>query len=229
VGIPADVGPSPEGAEENAVYIPEHFRVRDHADAITFMHANRFAILVSPTDDGPFATHLPVFVRTTEDRLVIRGHVAKANPHWQHLEQRPNCLTIFHGPHAFVSTANYTTRETVPTWNYGAVHVYGNARVFSSAEELQGMLHELIATFEPPYAEQWASLSETYRERMLSHIVGFEIAVTKIEAKLKLSQNRTREEQTNVIASLEKAEDTAISGVSRLMRDQGLGVKKERE
>jgi transcriptional regulator len=209
------------------VYIPEHFRVRDHADAIAFMHANPFAILVSSTDDGPFATHLPLFVSEAAEHLVIRGHVAKANPHWRHLEQQPNCLTIFHGPHAYVSTSNYTTRENVPTWNYGAVHVYGNARVFACPEDLQGVLDQLIGTFEPAYAEQWASFSAPYRERMLSHIVGFEIAVTKIEAKFKLSQNRSKEEQTNVIASLGKADDTTISGVSRLMREQQLGEKKE--
>ena len=209
------------------MYIPEHFRVRDLAHAITFMQANPFAILISSTDDGPFATHLPLSVRGTDDRLLLRGHVAKANPHWRHLEKQSECLTIFHGPHAFVSTANYTTRETVPTWNYGAVHVYGNARLFRSDEELQSMLHELIGTFETAYAAQWASLRETYRERMLSHIVGFEITITKIEAKFKLSQNRTPEEQANVIGSLEMAEDTAVSGISRLMREQGLGVKKQ--
>ena len=191
------------------------------------MRANPFAILVSSTDEGPFATHLPLSVHATDERLILRGHVAKANPHWRYLEQQPKCLSIFHGPHAFVSTENYTTRETVPTWNYGAVHIYGNARLFSSAEELQCMLHELIATFEASYAEQWASLSETYRERMLSHIVGFEITATKIEAKFKLSQNRSREEQANVIASLEKAEDSAVSGVARMMREQSLGVKKQ--
>jgi transcriptional regulator len=211
------------------VYIPEHFRVRDHADAIAFMHANPFAILISSTDDGPFATHLPVFVEAKGETLVLRGHVAKANPHWRHLERQPECLTIFHGPHAYVSASNYTARENVPTWNYGAVHAYGNARVFVSPEELQGVLHNLIGTFEPAYAEQWSSLAGAYRERMLSHIVGFEISVTKLEAKFKLSQNRTKEEQSNVIASLEKADDTAISGVSRLMRQQGLGVKKEQE
>ena len=208
------------------MYIPEHFRIHDHADAIGFMRANPFAILVSSTEEGPFATHLPAFVLETGDHLVVRGHVAKANPHWRHLEQQPNCLTIFHGPHAYVSASNYTTRENVPTWNYGAVHVYGNARVFASPNDLQGVLQQLIGTFEPAYADQWASFSETYRERMLSHIVGFEIAVTRIEAKFKLSQNRTKEEQANVIASLENAENTAISGVSRLMREQGLGVKK---
>ena len=211
------------------MYIPEHFRVRDHAEAIAFMHTNPFAILISSTGDGPFATHLPIFVRETGADLILRGHVAKANPHWRHLEQQAHSMTIFHGPHAYVSTSNYTTRENVPTWNYGAVHVYGNARVFARAEQVQEVLDELIGTFEPAYADQWASLNDAYRERMLSHIVGFEIAVTRIEAKFKLSQNRTKEEQANVIASLEQAEDTAISGVSRLMREQGLGVKKERE
>ena len=211
------------------MYIPEHFRVHDHADTLAFMRANPFAILISSTDDGPYATHLPVFVNQKEDQLVIRGHVAKANPHWRHLEQNSRCMTIFHGPHAYVSASNYVTRENVPTWNYGAVHVYGNARTFASPEELQGVLHQLIGTFEPAYAEQWGSFSDGYRERMLSHIVGIEISVTKIEAKFKLSQNRTREEQTNVIASLAKSDDTIVSGVSHLMREQELGAKKEGE
>jgi transcriptional regulator len=211
------------------VYIPEHFRVHDHSDAIAFMRANPFAILVSSADDAPFATHLPVFVEQKEDQLILRGHVAKANPHWRHLERNPTCMTIFHGPHAYVSTSNYVARENVPTWNYGAVHVYGNARTFSSPEDLQGVLRQLIGTFEPAYAEQWGGLSESYRQRMLSHIVGIEIAVTKIEAKFKLSQNRAKEEQTNVITSLEKSPDTAISGVSRLMKQQNLGTKKESE
>jgi transcriptional regulator len=207
------------------VYIPEYFRVRDHEDAIKFMRANPFAILISSTEAGPFATHLPLFVRAAagEEKVVLRGHVAKANPHWRYLEQQPQCLTIFHGPHAFVSPSNYATRESVPTWNYGAVHLYGNAQVFSSPEALQGMLHELIHTFDAAYASQWASLDEGYRQRMLRQIVGFEIEVTKMEGKFKLGQNRTREDQENMIASLEKAEDTAVSGVARLMKEQRLG------
>lgn len=209
------------------MYIPEHFRVRDNADAIAFMRANPFVVLISSTGDGPFATHLPLVIGDDCERLILRGHVAKANPHWQHLERDPLCLTIFHGPHSYVSPANYSTRENVPTWNYGAVHAYGKARIFSAAEELLTVLHDLIPIFEPAYAEQWASLSQPYRERMLSHIVGFEIAVTKIEAKFKLSQNRTKEEQSKVIASLDESSDTVVSGVAQLMREQGLGVKKE--
>ena len=189
------------------------------------MRANPFTILVSSTPDGPFATHVPLVIREAGDKMILRGHVAKANPHWRYLQQQPLCLVIFHGPHAYVSPTNYATREVVPTWNYGAVHVYGNARVFSAPEELLGVLHELIPLFEPAYAEQWASLSQSYRERMLSHIVGFEIAVAKIEAKFKLSQNRTQEEQSNIISSLSGDSDTIISGVAHLMREQGLGTQ----
>lgn len=211
------------------MYIPEHFSVRDHADAVAFMQANPFAIIVSTGVDGPFASHVPVKIRETGDQLVIRGHFAKANPHWRYLEQQSLCLAIFHGPHSYISPSLYTNRESVPTWNYGAVHVYGKTRLFSSGDELQGMLHDLMGLFEPGYAEQWASLNEEYRQKMLSHIVGFEITAARIEAKFKLSQNRTREEQSKIIASLATAGDTAVSGVSRLMLDLGLGLKKESE
>jgi len=187
------------------------------------MRANPFAILISTTDAGPFATHLPLFVREAEGNVVLRGHVAKANPHWRYLEQQPQCLAIFHGPHSYISPSNYTARESVPTWNYAAAHLYGNARLFSSPQDLHAMLHELMETFEPAYRRQWEELSQKYRENMLRQIVGFEIVVTKIEGKFKLSQNRTREDQANVIASLEKAEDSAVSGVARMMKEQRLG------
>ena len=193
------------------------------------MRANPFAILISSTDTGPFATHLPLFVRAEEEKVLLRGHVAKANPHWRHLEKLAQCLTIFHGPHSYISPSNYTARESVPTWNYAAVHVYGEARVFSSEEDLQGMLHELMETFEPAYRLQWEGLKDIYRENMLRQIVGFEIAATKIEGKFKLSQNRTREDQANVMASLEESEDSAVSGVARMMKEQRLGKMSKDE
>jgi transcriptional regulator len=191
------------------------------------MERNPFAILVSNTPDGPFATHLPLIIREAGDHLILRGHVAKANPQWRYLEEPSACLVIFHGPHAYISPTHYVMHESVPTWNYGAVHAYGNARTFSAPEDLLGVLHELIPMFEASYAEQWESLSQKYRDNMLRSIVGFEIAVTRLEAKFKLSQNRTREEQQNVIQSLRVSEDTAVSGTARLMCEQGLGIKKD--
>lgn len=210
------------------MYIPEHFRLEERATAVSFMRANPFAILVSNNQGGPFATHVPVVLRESGDHLAIRGHVAKANPHWQYLQNDPSCLMIFHGPHAYISPSNYDTREAVPTWNYGAVHTYGSAKTFAEPEQLLSMLHDLIPTFDAAYQLQWASLSEPYRQRMLSHIVGFEIGVARIEAKFKLSQNRTRKEQQQVIDSLGATSDTAVSGTARLMCEHGLGLKKEK-
>jgi transcriptional regulator len=207
------------------MYIPEHFRVEDQAAAVAFIRANPFAILVSGGGSEPFATHVPLVILEAEGRIRLRGHVAKANPHWRYLQDQPHCLVIFHGPHGYVSPTNYETRENVPTWNYGAVHAYGEARTFSEVPELLNMLDDLIPTFEAAYAEQWSSLNEAYRNRMLNHIVGFEIVVDKLEAKFKLSQNRTRQEQQNVIDSLSRSSDTAISGTAELMCEHGLGTK----
>jgi len=221
------------------VYIPEHFRLRHDEDAVSFMRANPFAILVSSTGDGPFATHLPLSIIVQADKLSLRGHVSKANPHWKYLEQQPQCLTIFHGPHSYISPTNYVAHESVPTWNYAAVHVYGNARLFSSAngsspadslpDDLHAMLEELMEAFEPAYRQQWEGLSHTFRENMLRQIVGFEITATKVEGKFKLSQNRPREDQSNVIASLEKSDDSVISGVARMMKEQRLGKTSEKK
>jgi transcriptional regulator len=206
------------------MYIPEYFRVHDQAAAVDFMRANSFVILVSNGEDGPFASHVPVVLRQEGEQVTIRGHFAKANPHWRYLEKQPQILTIFHGPHSYISPTLYTNVESVPTWNYGAIHAYGNARLYSSPEDLQVVLHELMNTFEPSYAAQWARLDEKFRQNMLRQIVGFEIAVTKLEAKFKLGQNRSKQDQANMMASLGKAEDTAVSGVGKLMQEQGLGI-----
>lgn len=209
------------------MYIPEYHRIRDDAEAIRFARANPFAVLVSNTDQGPFATHLPVLVDERENKIVIRGHVAKQNPHCQFLQNQHESLVIFHGPHAYISPNLYELRESVPTWNYAAVHMYGQATTFSEPERLLEILHELIPQFEAAYMQQWTSLSDEYRERMLKHIVGFEIKVSRIEGKYKLSQNRSRMDQQSVMDSLSRSDDTTISGTADLMRKQGLGLKKE--
>ena len=203
------------------MYIPEFNRVRDNAVALGFMMANPFAILVSTADTGPFATHIPILVREANEQIVLRGHMAKANQHWRWMKPEQECLAIFHGAHAYVSPSLYESRESVPTWNYAAVHVYGKARVFFEPEPLLDILHDSIQMFDASYQEQWSSLREEYRTRMLSHIVGFEIVAQRLEGKFKLSQNRTKTEQIKVRDALSASPDSAIAGVGKLMA--GLG------
>jgi len=209
------------------VYIPEFNRVEDRETALAFMRANPFAILVSNTDYGPFATHLPVVVAERDGNVSLRAHAAQANPHWKvfEQEQQVDSLVIFHGPHAYISPALYELRESVPTWNYATVHAYGRGKILSSDDDKQQVLAELIAQFDASYLDQWKSLGDQYHSRMLNHIVAFEIAVSRLEGKFKLSQNRTRTEQENVIQALGTSADSAVSGVAQLMRQRGLGAK----
>ena len=206
------------------MYIPEFNRVRDQADTVSFVQANPFAILVSASDSGPFATHIPILARDVDHQLVLHGHMAKANPHWRLLQGGQESLAIFHGPHAYISPSLYESRESVPTWNYAAVHVYGHASVVTEPEPLMEEVREIIHAFDPAYFAQWSALSDKFRYGMLKQIVGFEMVATRIEAKFKISQNRTKKDQAAVIASLGQSTDSAVSGIARLMQEQGLGV-----
>lgn len=205
------------------MYIPEYNRVEDRAATLAFIKANPFAILISTTPEGPFATHLPILAREVDGQLQLRGHLAKANPHWKHIDGNEESLVIFHGPHAYISPSLYETRESVPTWNYAAVHAYGKGNTITDEIRLNHLLQELIADFDSQYAEQWPSLSEQYRSRMVQHIVGFEIAVTRLETKFKLSQNRTRTDQESVMQSLASSSDSTVAAVAALMKQRGLG------
>ena len=208
------------------MYIPEFNRVHDRAEIISFVQANPFAILVTASGSGPFATHLPILARITDNELVLHGHMAKANLHWGLLQNGQESLTIFHGPHAYISPRLYESRESVPTWNYAAVHVYGNTRVSANPEHLLEEVREIINAFDPGYFAQWSSLSDKFRNGMLKHIVGFEIAVTRIEAKYKISQNRSKADQAAVIESLAKSSDSAAVETAALMQKQGLGADR---
>jgi transcriptional regulator len=204
------------------VYIPEYHRVEDRSVALAFMQANPFAILCSTTAEGPFATHLPILADEVDGHIQLSGHLAKANPHWKCIEEDKESLVIFHGPHAYISPALYEARESVPTWNYAVVHVYGKGTTVTDETRLGHLLQELIARFDSQYAEQWLSLSEQYRTRMLRHIVGFELAATRVETKFKLSQNRPRADQESVIRALTSNSDSTATAVAALMK-QGLG------
>lgn len=205
------------------MYVPSKFRDDDRERQIAFMRQFSFALLVSSGDQGPTATHVPVTVREGEDGLVVGGHVAKANPHWRVLEAGET-LVVFSGPHAYVSPRHYDAWESVPTWNYLALHAYGPALVIHGAENL-ALLAELVEQHEPVYWGRWQGLSERYRRGMLGGIVGFEVRVRRIEAVAKLSQNKSEGERELIAVSLAGSADPAAksTGEEMLRRSKPAG------
>jgi len=202
------------------MYIPNAFREDDLDKLVGFMRVHSFATLVSVLDGSPFASHVPLLVRRQGSIIQLIGHLAKPNPQWKAFGGGES-LAIFSGPHAYISPSLYETRESVPTWNYIAVHAYGTPRTVTLADSPQALkevLQSLIEAYDPSYRSQWDELSTKYREGMMNGIVAFEMTVTRLEGKYKLSQNRGRDDQRRVAQSLMRSTDPTISGVGQAMK-----------
>jgi transcriptional regulator len=204
------------------VYLPPHFREEDRAELLAFMRANSFASLVSVVDGAPFATHLPLMVEERSDELVITGHLAKPNAQWQGFAGAES-LVIFGGPHAYISPSLYEKVESVPTWNYMAVHAYGTPltyRYSDAPEQMQSMLERMMASYDPGYLAQWETLTDKFRTGMMMGIVAFEMMVTRLEGKYKLSQNRSLVDQATVADHLLQSADPSIAAVGSAMQER---------
>ena len=210
------------------MYIPKPYREDDTATLVAFMRANGFATLVSVLDGALWATHLPLVVDDRDGVVTLTGHVAKPNPHW-HAFGADESLVIFNGPHAYVSPALYEKEESVPTWNYVAVHAYGIPRAISyedAPERMQAMLEGMIDQYDGAYQGQWQSLSDKFRRGMMSGVVGFEMTVTRLEGKYKLSQNRSLADQHNVAQAMLERVDTVERAVGEIMQRRLEGSEK---
>jgi transcriptional regulator len=148
------------------------------------------------------------------ERNVLRGHLARANPQLAHLADGGEVLTIFHGPHGYVSPSVYAEQPSVPTWNYVVVHVHGRARRVDESG-LRSILDDMVTLFD---ATGWSLYTgDDFLRPALDVIAGFEIELDRLEGKLKLSQNRSPEDQARVIAWLERGDDSSRA-VATLMR-----------
>ena len=173
------------------MYLPPQFNAKDLAHALELMRAYPFASLISTDETGlPFVSHIPLHLQARGEQLVLLGHVAKANPHWRYLTERPQAVVTFMGPQAYMSPKVYPDLTRVPTWSYLAVHVKVEASLVEKPAAKDRLLKQLIGDHEPPYAAQWRDLGEDYQHKMLNGIVAFELRITELQCKLKLNQHR---------------------------------------
>ena len=204
------------------VYLPPAFTEARSEVLIEHIDRHDFGLLMSHGADGLIASHIPFLVTHDRDELHLHGHLARPNPQVGHLARGDEVLAIFHGPHAYVSPSWYTSGPSVPTWNYADVHAYGIVRLVEDADWLRQLLRRLSERHEArnPVPWQMQDLPETYLEGMLRGIVGFDIAVTRLEGKYKLSQNRPAADRPRVVAALEAQSDADARAVARLMRER---------
>ena len=177
------------------MYVPEAFRESDPAALHAFVRDNSFGTLVSTTPEGPFASHLPFLLDAQRNMLV--GHMARSNPHWQSLEGQV-ALAIFEGPHGYVSPRWYATPIAVPTWNYAVVHARGRVTLIQDGDRLLEILAETVRRYDPT----WPMPEGDFVPKLARGVVGFELAIERLEGKMKLSQNRSTEDRLGAIDGL---------------------------
>jgi transcriptional regulator len=208
------------------MYTPSFNSFTDTQEIIAFMQRYSFATIVTNVNDLPEATHLPFVIKEEDSKLFLWSHFAKANPQSKHIFDKTS-LVIFTEPHAYISPSNYEKETNVPTWNYIAVHAYGMAGPLDNTDQKAELLKNTIESFEPAYYQQWQSLPDEYRLRMMNGIVAFRIEVTDLQAKKKLSQNRSELERENIINSLGKSSDTNAREIAAYMRNLEPGTKSQ--
>ncbi len=200
------------------MYVPRHNQLEDRAALVAYMRAYSFAALASSGPGGLMATHLPFVVEEEGGRITLLAHMAKANPQWREFAAAGDALVIFMQPHAYVSPRLYDSRQNVPTWNYVAVHAYGRPVVIEERAAKLELQQKLIRQHDAGYLAQLAELPESYIDAKLAAIVSFSLAVTRIDARYKLSQEKNPAERERIARELEAGGDSVAAETAQLMR-----------
>jgi transcriptional regulator len=201
------------------IYVPRHFEETDTTKLLAFIRTHNFATLIAGTAGEPEISHLPMLV--DETRGVLRGHMARANSQWQLFRDEQPVVAVFHGPHHYVSPAWYRVHPSVPTWNYAAVHVSGVPRLIEDRSAVESLLADLVEAHESEFSSPWRmELPADYLDAMIGAIVCFEIEMSRVYGKFKLSQNRPAEDHSGIIAALEAIGSGGALDVARLMRER---------
>jgi transcriptional regulator len=204
------------------MYRPDHFRVDDVKAMHALMRERPFASLVSAGAKGLFASHLPTVLKEEGPSGVIECHLARANPHWSELAEGNEALMMFHGPQAYITPNWYPAKaqhgKVVPTWNFAVVHAYGCPEVMHAHDWLLRHVTELTAQQESGEAQPWrpSDAPAAFIDVMLRGIVGFRFAITRLEGKWKMSQNREMPDRAGVVKGLSKraeGDDPAIADI----------------
>jgi len=204
------------------MYVPHHFAT-DDADGLIHRLARRWAgvLITIGEDGGPIGTHMPIM--WDAEKRTATGHIARANPQWQ---QGPGKgLIVLNGPEAYVTPAWYPSKaehgKTVPTWNYEAVHISGHVEWFDDPARLETIVRDLSALHEEGRAAPWkiSDAPRPYIDALLRGIIGVSLTAERIEAKRKLSQNKSQADFYGVARGLAASDEPLAHEVAALMRE----------
>lgn len=201
------------------MYLPNHFTQKDESRIRKLIEQNGFVTLLSyPKNEKPFINHLPVIwsPEPTESNVLL-GHMAKRNPQWIHFKENPDCTVLAMGGHTYITPNWYKSGRDVPTWNYAVVHLYGKIELVPDFHAQIKILTQLTNFYEKSNPQPWKfDLPDDLKNEsaLTSSIISFKFVIEKVEAKFKLSQNRSTQDRAGIIEGLGQRQDD----MSRLVR-----------
>jgi transcriptional regulator len=202
------------------MYVPKHFEVTNINAIHELIHDYPLATLVTTSVHGLNANHIPMHLTDTPKPYgTLRGHVARANPLLEDIDDENQSLAIFHGPNAYITPSWYETKKehgkVVPTWNYAVVHAYGILQIVDKPDWLRAQLETLTNHNEAQFSEPWA-VTDTpteFTEKLLESIVGIQMKITKLVGKWKVSQNQPLKNKISVIEGLRDNKQQEMAGL----------------
>lgn len=198
--------------------VTNSFRFEDQGEQIAFMKRYSFATIITSHNNIPIATQLPLVINKVDDKVIISGHFAAANEQTKYIEHNTS-LIIFTEPHAYISPSHYEKKESVPTWDYIAVHAYGKAVIINDEKGKEKALEEMISFYEKEYLAQWDSLPQKFKQGMMRGIVAFELVVTALQGNKKISQNKSEQERKRIIEQLQNSNNTVEKELAQYIKD----------
>lgn len=206
------------------MHTPRLFEQNDPLKLKEHISCYPFATLISNTDAGLDATHIPFILNQSNDKDVLQAHIAKTNPLWEKLANKSEVLVVFNGPNCYVSPNFYPTKietgRAVPTWNYVTVHIKGALSFIHDDDWILQMIDRLTTQQEAAQPSPWSvsDAPDEYIKKMLTAVVGIEIEVSSIVGQWKLSQNQPEKNKQGVVSGLSQEQGENSQKIAELVK-----------
>ncbi|NCC34542.1 MAG: FMN-binding negative transcriptional regulator [Chloroflexia bacterium] len=198
------------------MYLPPAFQEDRLEVKHDLIHTYPLGLLITAGAAGLIANPIPFILYPDEGTYgTLRAHMARANPQWLELATVPECLAVFQGAEDYISPSWYATKQethkVVPTWNYATVHVWGKPQIVQSTAWLYRQIDDLTRSQEGARPVPWqvTDAPEDFITAQMKGIIGVEIAITRIEGKWKVSQNRPEADHSGVVEGLRAQGETS--------------------
>jgi transcriptional regulator len=210
------------------MYQPPHFREDRLEVQHALIRAHPLGLLVTLGSTGLVANPIPFVLDASAPPYgTLKAHLSRANRQWQDFDPAQEALTVFQGPEAYITPSWYAAKrehgKVVPTWNYAIVQAYGRMTIIDDPAWLLQQITAMTEVQETARPEPWAvgDAPEAFVAAQLKGIVGIEIEITRIEAKWKVSQNRSDADRLGVTAGLRARQDEASQLMAELVETRG--------